>query len=619
MLYARVVLGLPIEGPFDYIVPEELVKKIQVGVRVRVGFRSAVKIGYVVNLTRKTAIKNLKAIISVIDEAALLDTHLLKLAKKLSDYYCCSWGEAIETALPEGLRKGKPITITRPEKLVKEKPLLDANTPEALLLYDLSGTQRWETYISRINDVLARNKSVLIILSDAHSFSATGGMIKERLGIPYCALYRQQPKEIEEWAKIKSGEVKLVIGTRSAIFAPLDNLGLIIIDEEQDSVYKQEQVPHYHCREAAFMRAQAQGSELILGTSSPSLESFYLARKAKIKYEFVPSKKEPPEIKLLDMKTFRSFTGKRNVVLSRYLEDCILQTYNAKGKILLFINRRGFATAASCISCGTVLKCPRCNINLVYHFSSGMLSCHHCNYRIPIPKLCPVCSSSYLRYSGAGTEKIESDLSRIFPQAKIRIIGGKDSVDINELDIAISTESVIRHAEYNFDLVGVLAIDNSLNRLDFRSGEKTFALLSGLLQLTNKKMVIQTTMPHHHCFQAFLRKDMDVFYEQELKERRQLKFPPYQHIGLVKLRHPKESRAKEAGEELFNRLSEAKRSSRVQVVSVVPGQPEKLRNNFYWQILLKAASADTLAKFLKIQLKSFRHSGIIVTVDIDPL
>jgi primosomal protein N' (replication factor Y) len=242
------------------------------------------------------------------------------------------------------------------------------------------------------------------------------------------------------------------------------------------------------------------------------------------------------------------------------------------------------------------------------------------------PSICPECNSGYIRYSGLGTEKIESELSRIFPQAKIERLDRQESASSNDADIFISTESIIKETGFNFDLIGILAIDNSLNRVDLRSSEKTFGLLVGLLRLTEKKMLIQTYLPRHYCFKALESKDINIFYDEELKQRKQLGFPPYQHIALVKLRGKKENRVKEASNTLFNRLkkysesnSKMKTNRAIKVVSVNPGRPLKLRDNFYWQILIKSRFPLKLAKFLKINLKDFSHSGIIVTVDVDPL
>lgn len=613
MLYAKVVFGLAVDGAFDYIVPPSLNEKIRVGARVRVDFRNKEMTGYVVALSGKTNIKKLKVISELLDNSPVLDRNMLSLAKNLSEYYCCFWGEAIETALPVALRKGKRIFGIEQTQHSDRKA-----EPEAILLHDLDGKAKWDVYLTQIKNTVDCGMSVIVLLPDIGSAFKAREKIIASLGIQTGILYRRQPKELDEWLGIKKGKVNIAVGTRSAVFAPFNNLGLIIIDGEEDSVYKQDQVPHYNAREVAFMRINIEKAKLILGTSSPSLESFYLKKKKKIKYMYIARKRDFPEIKIIDSR-LRPQNSKQRTIFSRYLEDSIASALNSGEKTLLFLNRRGFSTYALCSNCQTVLKCPRCNINLVYHFKENILNCHFCNFKMPAQKICPNCNSGYIRYMGTGTEKIESELSRLFPQAKIKLLDKENNVNTENADIFVSTESVIRGNEVNFGLIGVLSIDNSLNRIDFRSSEKAFVLLSGLLRIAEKKIIIQTVLPKHHCFASLEKNDINMFYEAELKQRKQLNFPPYSHIGLVKLRGEKENRVREISESLFSGLNRVNKDKKTEVVCVNPAQPSKLRGKYCWQILVKADSCRKLSRFLKIYLKGFSHSGIIVTIDVDPL
>jgi primosomal protein N' (replication factor Y) len=608
------VVGLPVSGPFDYIVPAEIAKKIQIGSRVWVDFRGRRIGGYVVAISRQSNIKKLKTLSELIDALPLLDKNMLLLTKEVSDYYCSTWGEVIETALPEALRKGKPITIAEGIKIKQDKCKTDY-----LLVHDLDGQARWDVYIERIKEVLSLNKSVILLSPDINSIKKAKNIIDEKIGCFSGISYRKQPQELNEWVKIKQGKAKLVVGTRSAIFAPLGNLGLIIIDEEEDSVFKQDQVPHYNAREVAFMRARIERAKLILGSVSPSLETFYLHKKNRIKYLNLQRKKVFPEIKIIDTRHLPYQEKRQRLVFSRFLTDSIYSVLGLEGKVLLFLNRRGFATHATCHNCGISLKCPRCNINLVYHFEANILNCHYCNFKMETPKICPHCNSGYIKFSGVGTEKIESELSRIFPQAKITRLDTNKNVEINDADIFVSTSSIFKRHNLNFDLIGVLSVDNSLNRIDFRASEKTFALLAGLLGLTNKQIIIQTSFPQHHCFKAITEKDTSFFYEKELKERFQLKFPPYKHIILVKLRGKNADSAKRLSQLLFERLKGSSNNKSIKIVSLNPCQPSKLRGNFYWQVLIIGGNIKKIVDFLKIKLKVFAHSGIIITVDVDPV
>jgi len=237
-----------------------------------------------------------------------------------------------------------------------------------------------------------------------------------------------------------------------------------------------------------------------------------------------------------------------------------------------------------------------------------------------LPKICPQCNLGYIKFSGLGTEKVESEISRLFPQARIALLKdeGFDEV-IKDADIYISAQSVIRHADYRFSLIAVLAIDNSLNRFDFRAGEKTFALLSGLIGLSEGKFIVQTKLTKHYCFKALANNDPDLFYREELRYRKQLGMPPFKHFGLIKFRGSDEEKAKAVSLKAYEVLKGANHDKSIQIISHSHSPMEKLRGKFYWQILVSCKRPKILSKFLKINLKNIKHSGIIVTVDIDPL
>ncbi|MCX5696502.1 MAG: primosomal protein N' [Candidatus Omnitrophica bacterium] len=642
MLYAKVVLPLPVEGPFDYIVPGDLACKVEVGSRVWVSFGRNDSLGFVVGLSRESGVPRLKNISKALDETPALSNELLVLTKKVAEYYSASWGEVIVSALPDALRKKSTLPAF---KLPVIQP--QGNKEEHILIQSLSKEARWQRYIEYIKDALDLKRAVIVLLPDAHYALKTEELIKARLGIQPGVFCKKGKLQGLEWVKAKQGEVNIVVGTRSAIFAPLSNLGLIIIEEEQDSVYKQEQVPHYHAREVAFIRSGLENLRVVLGGFSVSLESFYLAKKGKVNYSLIAQETAALEVhsvrelssqtglsnevnpvrehsyqadfsngvKVVDMKSIRQIN--KNIVFSKYLEDSIFSVLGAGGKVLLFLNRRGFATFAQCPTCGKILSCPRCEISLVYHFQKRELVCHHCNFKMPKPDICPQCNSGYIRYSGLGTEKIESDISRIFPSARIKRLESAD-FKIEDADIFVSTSTIIKECDYRFELVGVLSIDNSLHRVDFRAAEKTFSLLCGLLGLTKGRLIIQTGIPNHHVFSAIQKNDFNIFYFNELKQRKSLGFPPFKHLGMVKLRGPLRDKTRLAATEVFEHLKGIK-SRGVTVLSLSPGQPEKLRGNYYYQVTLKANSAINISRFLAKNLKGVSHRSAVVTIDIDPL
>jgi primosomal protein N' (replication factor Y) (superfamily II helicase) len=620
-MFAQVHLGLPLEGPFDYLVPAELETRIKPGSRVFVNFRAKKMVGYVAGLSDKTVIPKVKPILECLDDSPVLNDELLALTKEVAEYYCCSWGEAIETALPQGLRKGKLLHLS-PEASFdgrghSARVLKEHAQTQTMLIHDWAGKLRWERYWEALALALERKESSIILMPDKDAVARAQALIAEKFHVPVGLMYRECPSELSEWLKIRAGAVQIVVGTRSAVFAPVQNLGLIIVDEEQDQAFKQDQVPHYHAREVAFMRARRRLARCLLASTAPSLESFSLADKGKLTFTRL-EEKEIPQVKIIDLKNLPLFNRKKALVLTLYVQDAIESALQSGEKILLFINRKGFATFAACHHCGAVLKCPRCNINVVYHYKSNVLSCHYCNYKIKPPEICPQCNSGYIKYSGAGTEKIESELCRLFPQAVIKQIEEGEDFDLASADIFVATQAVLKYASETFSLVVVLAIDYELNRVDFRASEKSFFLLSSLLRLSSRKMLIQTSLPHHYCFSALEQNKPELFYEAELAMRKQLDFPPVRHMGLVKVRGKKEEKVQSVSQNLFTTLQEKAVQTDISVISVNPGEHVKLRGNFYWQIVLHAGSAQKLASFLKSSLKKISHSGIIVTVDIDP-
>jgi len=613
MSYVKVVVGLPVVGPFDYLVPAEFAGLITPGCRLQVSFGPRKIIAYAVALSKDSLVLNCKPVLKVIDSTPVLNSAMLALTKQLAEHYCCSWGQAIEAALPEEIRAGKGI----PEML-SSAPSGSLNYNDVFLVHAGDDDSKWEKYLDYIKEALKDNASVIVLLAGLGQVMKARAYIQAKLGFEPELLFSKDRGQLSAWLKIRVGKAKLILGTRSAVFAPAVSLGLIIVDEEQDSVYKQEQVPHYHARDAALMRGNIEKARVVLGSLTPSLESFYLAKKNKIKYILVPGRKNFPEIKVLNTSPVFFKKGQSKPLFSKYLQDCVCTALEAKKRVLLFLNRRGFATYAACHNCGAALKCPRCNLSLVYHSKENILGCHHCNFKLVPPRICPSCNAGYIKYSGAGTQKLENALSGVFPAAKIIDIDDKAGLDLSAGDIFVATSSVFKEADASFALAGVLMIDNSLNRVDLRSAEKVYGLLINLARLAGERLVIETDFPGHHAIKAIEAQDANIFYDEELKQRRQLGFPPFRHAIILRIRGKDADKARSAAEELFNELNREKKSGLL-VMSLSPGLPPKLRDYFYWQILTSAGSLKKANAFLKKSLKTSRHSGIIVTVDVDPV
>ncbi|MFA4990262.1 MAG: hypothetical protein WC576_05765, partial [Candidatus Omnitrophota bacterium] len=328
MLYVKAVLGLPIDGPFDYLVPSTLENKVSVGGRVWVDFRNKKEVAYVAGLNNKTKIKKIKEITALIDTAAVLDEQMLLLTKKLAEYYCCSWGEAIEAALPDELRKGK----TEPGPIAgKTEPGPIAGKTEPGPITAIVGRERLPVYLREIKDACSLKRSAIVLFSDIQEAQRARELIEKELGIGVFLAFRKQPKELEVWEKIRQAQYCVVVGTRSSIFSPVNNLGLIIIDQEQNQVYKQEQVPHYHARQVALMRAEICGSKIVLGSVAASLESFYLAQEDKLKFEIIPPKTAYPQVQVIDARRLSYAERKSKAIFSKFLADAIYAVLAEKG------------------------------------------------------------------------------------------------------------------------------------------------------------------------------------------------------------------------------------------------------------------------------------------------
>ncbi|MCM8797192.1 MAG: primosomal protein N', partial [Candidatus Omnitrophica bacterium] len=592
-----------------------LEKNIKVGARVWVSFGNKKQaLGYVVGLSHETKITRTKEISFLVDREPILDKNMLLLTKKIADYYCCSWGEAIETALPQPLRKGRRIAhISLP--VAKRKT---ADRHSAMLIYDPGGKKRWDIYLEEIKTALANDKSVIVIFPAFSSALTAKEVIAAKIDIPVSLIFRREKKQLQEWINIRSEGPRVIIGTRSCVFAPVRNLGLIIIDEEHDSVYKQEQVPHYHAVNAAFIRIKNENATLILSSASPSVETFALVKKNKIEYKFIGLGQDYPQIDIVGLnQQYRRGLFHKGALLAKITLDGVFATLNAQGKVLILLNRKGFATVAYCHSCAKTIKCPRCSVNLAYHFQEDKLICHYCAYNMDLPKICPECNSGYIKFSGVGIEKVENEICRIFPQAKVARIESRKEISCDNADIFVATSRIIKQSPCVFELVVVLGIDNALNRVDFRSGEYAFSLLSGLLRFTRKRIIIQTNLGKHHIFSALVSKDLERFYREELRQRRELGFPPWRHLISIKVRGINEERVKKIAVAASEKLKGF--AGYIKTVSLVTPQPARLRGSYYRHILISTTNVLKANTAIKKVLKGVSRSGIIITVDVDPI
>lgn len=510
------------------------------------------------------------------------------------------------------------------------------NTNETFLLYGVTGSGKTNVYMKVIEDVIKNNKTAILLVPE---ISLTPQIIKRftsyfsNIAVLHSGL--SDGEKYDEWRKINEGKVNIVIGARSAIFAPLKNIGVIIIDEEHSQTYKQENNPRYNAIDIAKERCKYHNCPLILGSATPSLESF--ARAKKNVYKLLELKNRynnntMPKVEIIDMnKEFKKASG----YFSNTLIDQIKETLERNEQVILFLNRRGYSSFLTCSSCGYVEKCPNCDISLTYHKSSNMLRCHYCGYATKRKKLCPKCQEEFKDY-GIGTEKVEEELKSLIKDARIirmdvdttttKNAHGKiiNSFLEEKYNILVGTQMIAKGLDFpNVTLVGVLNADIGLNFPDFRSSETTFSLLNQVLGRSGRgnkegKVLIQTFNPEHYAIAYTKNHDYLGFYNEEMKIRKILKYPPYYYICSIKIISKDYNLASKSSYDVVNYLKQNIKNEIILGPSVC--NVFKLNNNYRFQIIIKYKDVNNILEYLtNIEHHYFNKKDIKVEIDFNPL
>jgi len=679
MKFADIVINRPIEGPFTYSIPGSLKEDLEIGSIVEVSFGSKIVTGYVVGLSDKCDIEKIKPINSVIDKTLAIDSEMLELTKWISRYYYSSWGEAISAAIPGVLKKSSKIRKSTRAPLYhkgtgqaehqstreeKETEFIDGSSehltpnPEqqqaldsiinsmsrrlhkVFLLHGVTGSGKTEVYLQSIAYALELGLSSIILVPEISLTPQTVARFKARFGDKIAVLHSRLlgSKRVSEWKRISSGEARIIIGPRSAIFAPVKDLGLVVVDEEHETSYKQEDVPRYNARDVAIKRAELSNAVVILGSATPSLESFHAAKNGKFTIIELSERIDSrllPAVDIVDMREEMT-RAKKVPIFSQKLKEWIGKDIAEKKQVILFLNRRGFSTFINCRKCGYVIKCKRCSVSLTYHFDKKKLACHHCNFTMAPPEICPECNASYMRYWGLGTEKVESEARRLFPAAVIermdtdatRKRGSHDKAlsrfKAGKIDILIGTQMIAKGLDFpKVTLVGVISADTALNLPDFRSAERTFNLLTQVAGRAGRsdlggRVIIQSYTPQHYSIQAAKTHDYNTFYDKEISLRKELYLPPFCHMVSLTLRGRKEEKVFKASDNLKAILEKASRSKKIEILGPAPSPISKMKGMYRWNIFLRSEKAENIAAILKKVLRENKTSGVIVTVDVDP-
>lgn len=541
-------------------------------------------------------------------------------------------------------KKSKPFPLTSEQSTaispIKECIANDEN--DIFLLYGVTGSGKTEVYLQSIDDVLAKGEQAIMLVPE---ISLTPQMVKRfkgRFGDQVAVLHSglSVGEKYDEWRKIYRDEVSVVVGARSAIFAPFRKLGLIIIDEEHESSYKQEDNPKYHARDVAIKRGVTHQCPVILGSATPTLETFARAKKNRYKLLSLTKRMNQqalPTVQIVDMREeLRS--GNRSVFSTELLTK-IKDRIEKKQQIVLFLNKRGHSSFVMCRSCGAVCNCPNCEISLTYHKSSHQLKCHYCAYEESMPTHCPYCQSDAIRYFGTGTQKVEEELAKIMPEARVirmdvdttsrkgsheRLL---QAFQDGQADILLGTQMIAKGLDFpNITLVGVLSADTMLHLPDFRSSEKTFQLLTQVSGRAGRhhlpgEVVIQTYTPEHYSIILASMQDYDQFFGQEMMIRRQNMYPPYYYLALVTISHEDLMKTVSVTEHITKHLKN-RLSQQSVILGPVTSPIPRINNRYRYQCLVKykqePALKDSLKKLLDHYQQDMASRGLQIMVDLNP-
>jgi len=522
------------------------------------------------------------------------------------------------------------------------------------LLHGVTGSGKTEIYLQAIAHALEQGKGAIVLVPEISLTPQTVERFKARFSsgqwqtlVAVLHSHLSAGERHDEWHKIRQGRARIVIGARSAIFAPIEPLGLVIVDEEHETSYKQEEAPRYHARDVAIMRGQMENAMVVLGSATPSLESYHNAKNGKYALLELPERvdnQKMPRVRVVDMRQ-AAVKEKGNLIFSPQLKEAIHQRLDRQEQTILFLNRRGHSTSLQCNKCGHVANCPNCSISLTYHRVEQKVACHVCGFEDKVPQRCPnpKCNDPAIRFSGTGTQRVEETLAKLFPQARVRRMDSdamkrKDDYRktlgdfrTGRIDILVGTQMIAKGLHFpNVTLVGIIHADSALNQSDFRAGERTFQLLTQVAGRAGRgdvegEVFVQAFAPFHPAIQYARRHDFIGFYDQEIEFREQLKYPPASRVALLTIKGRNEDKVKFSAEHLRKAIESAVQGPpphfRDLVISGPAPAPLERAEQFYrYHIMLRARAMSKLSAALaKIVASTALPEDVTLAVDIDPM
>lgn len=650
--YAKVAVPVPLKQEFTYSFDDGVLNVVP-GIRVMVPFGRREVQGYVVDVldSKPDVGFEIKAVSKAIDKEPLFGKREYELALWMERFYFSSRGEILDVMIPGGRRDSSFGALDFEEPVANEDVVLTAEQSGAIetvmnassglfYLFGVTGSGKTEVFLQCAERVIAQGGQVIYLVPEITLTHQLAVQVMERFKNNVAILHSglTDSQRIAQWRRIKRSEVSLVIGARSAVFAPCENLRMIIIDEEHENSYKSGNDPRYHARQVAQKRIADCHGKLLMGSATPSLEAWHLmkdpSRMTRIDLTSRVGGGCMPKVEIADMTHEDGIFGKT-------LQLEMARTLGAGKQVILFLNRRGYSYYFHCRSCGYELKCPHCDVAMTYHKKTGTLKCHYCGYTQKPTRVCPVCGSLDVMYSGFGTEQVEQEVQRLFPQyrtarldtdvvSKDRKIIQKtlDEFRAGSLDILIGTQMVAKGLNFpNVQLVGIVLADSGLLVPDFRAEERTFDLLvqvagrSGRAD-SNGRVVVQTRMKDNPAIVMASKGQVEAFFDNELKLRRDLGFPPFSRMVNLVVRSPKAEVARGFAESLASELSgkAAFFGFDVQVYGANECPIEKIRANFRFQVLLRSFKPSDMLSLLENVLSyTSVPSSAVLEIDVDPV
>ena len=524
---------------------------------------------------------------------------------------------------------------------------INQNHRTTFLLHGVTGSGKTEIYMRAITIALKQNKGAIILVPEIALTPQTISRIVGRFGARVAVLHSNlsDGERYDQWYRIRTGEADIVVGPRSAIFAPMSNLGLIVVDEEHETSYKQTDAsPRYHARDVALKRSELADCPIILGTATPSLESYYRAQAGEYRLLRLPSRVsniKMPSVQIVDMR--EELEKNNRSIFSVPLRTSIEKRLKLQEQVILFLNRRGYSTHVFCRTCGHVERCKDCSISLTFHFHTKRMLCHHCGYERPTPEGCPQCASIYFRYFGLGTQQVEQQAIKTFPEANVKRMDTDstrqkdahrnilDAFRAGKINILVGTQMIAKGLDFpNVTLVGVISADTALNLPDFRAGERAFNLLTQVAGRSGRshaggEVIFQTYMPEHYSIQASREHDYYRFYRKEIGYREEFLYPPFSHAATILLRSTIEKDVIHVANHLFNCLEklQVKEFADVEIRGPVAAPLSKIMGKFRWHFLLRSKHVKNLRDLVRQAVEALPQAAstknVELIIDIDPI